>query len=296
MEQEVGRSLREELEARSLSVWSTQELRPSDSFNTRVEQQRRNALVQVFVVGPGGTENNALDDIEASDDIVIPVWHKVSREAKKSDLPDLAKIVGLSSEVGSQRLADEILRVVLNEKGIRQEEIEAQINRTIEIQEGAHAYVEDAIKELQLRETRLEVLADRWNKVGFGVLAGVLVASAILLLTNNDTTDWPVMLYRSVKSLVVLGVGATGARIAFRLATAYRTESLTNADRIHAISFGKFYLQIFGDKVEPTEMKEVFQHWNVSREQGRQKKNKSDVEVLNNTLEKVAKVIPEKNG
>jgi len=42
------------------------------------------------------------------------------------------------------------------------------------------------------------------------------------------------------------------------------TESLKNADRIHAISFGKFFLQAFGDNVDAKEVKEVFQHWNIS--------------------------------
>jgi tetratricopeptide (TPR) repeat protein len=41
-------------------------------------------------------------------------------------------------------------------------------------------------------------------------------------------------------------------------------ESLKNADRIHAISFGKFYLQAFGNDAQQGDIKEVFQHWNIS--------------------------------
>ena len=41
-------------------------------------------------------------------------------------------------------------------------------------------------------------------------------------------------------------------------------ESLKNSDRIHAISFGKFYLQAFGNDATPEEVKDVFQHWNIS--------------------------------
>lgn len=40
-------------------------------------------------------------------------------------------------------------------------------------------------------------------------------------------------------------------------------EALKNADRIHAISFGQFYLQAYGENSEPNDIKEVFQHWNI---------------------------------
>ncbi|MCG3741768.1 hypothetical protein [Vibrio cincinnatiensis] len=43
-------------------------------------------------------------------------------------------------------------------------------------------------------------------------------------------------------------------------------ESLKNSDRLHAISFGKFYLQAYGDIVTPDDVKEVFQHWNIDKD------------------------------
>ncbi|WP_090808310.1 hypothetical protein [Paenibacillus sp. 276b] len=42
-------------------------------------------------------------------------------------------------------------------------------------------------------------------------------------------------------------------------------ESLRNADRIHAISFGEFYLKTYGEKADWNEIKEAFQHWNIDK-------------------------------
>lgn len=42
-------------------------------------------------------------------------------------------------------------------------------------------------------------------------------------------------------------------------------EALRNADRSHAISFGEFYLNAFGEDLEWKEVKEAFQHWNIDR-------------------------------
>lgn len=46
----------------------------------------------------------------------------------------------------------------------------------------------------------------------------------------------------------------------------YMNESLKNADRKHAISFGKFYLQVYGSSVKQEDLKEVFKDWNTITE------------------------------
>ena len=43
-------------------------------------------------------------------------------------------------------------------------------------------------------------------------------------------------------------------------------EALKNSDRVHAISFCKFYLRAYGEKATWVEIKEVFQHWNIAKD------------------------------
>lgn len=41
-------------------------------------------------------------------------------------------------------------------------------------------------------------------------------------------------------------------------------ESLKNADRMHAINFGNFYVQSYGAAAEWTQVKEAFENWNIT--------------------------------
>jgi hypothetical protein len=68
-----------------------------------------------------------------------------------------------------------------------------------------------------------------------------------------------------VTNVIVIGFLGACSKYAFSLGKAYTSESLKAADRIHAISFGQFYLRAFGEHVNWTELKEVFQHWNIDR-------------------------------
>jgi hypothetical protein len=68
-----------------------------------------------------------------------------------------------------------------------------------------------------------------------------------------------------VTNVIVIGFLGACSRYAFSLGKSYISESLKSADRIHAIAFGKFYLRAFGEKATWSELKEVFQNWNIDR-------------------------------
>ena len=146
---------------------------------------------------------------------------------------------------------------------------EKREERKLQIERTAANYVEEAIQQLKERENNLESKANIWNVIGWGSLvSGVVVAVALLILTiigsEGSAMGWPEFAFLSLKSLVIVALLVASAKYAFSLAKSYMIESLKNADRIHAISFGKFFLQAFGDNVDAKEVKEVFQHWNIS--------------------------------
>jgi len=71
------------------------------------------------------------------------------------------------------------------------------------------------------------------------------------------------------------------------------SESLKIADRIHAISFGKFYLQVFNQQVEPTEIKEIFRDWNINNQTNTfssQQSNDYDPKLIEKISELVEKI------
>ena len=146
---------------------------------------------------------------------------------------------------------------------------EKREERKLQIETTAANYVEEAIQQLKERENNLGSKANIWNAIGWGSLvSGIVVAVALLILTisgsEGSVMGWPEFAFLSLKSLVIVTLLLASANYAFSLAKSYMIESLKNADRIHAISFGKFFLQMFGDNMGTKEVKEVFQHWNIN--------------------------------
>lgn len=146
---------------------------------------------------------------------------------------------------------------------------EKRDERKLQIERTAANYIEESIQQLKERENNLGSKANIWNVIGWSCLvSGVVVAVALLILTisssEGNAMGWPEFAFLSLKSLIIVALLVASAKYAFSLAKSYMIESLKNADRIHAISFGKFFLQVFGDNVDAKEVKEVFQHWNIS--------------------------------
>lgn len=140
--------------------------------------------------------------------------------------------------------------------------------KRIKFENTAAEYIEEALSELKERENGLNSKAQFWYWMGYGAIAIGVISAAVFTLANlssfGDTSRWDLVTFSAIKSVVLIGLLLALAKYSFTLGKSFMDESLKNSDRIHAISFGKFYLQAFGDRASPEEMKEVFQHWNIS--------------------------------
>lgn len=146
---------------------------------------------------------------------------------------------------------------------------EKKEKRKQQIEKTAASYIEDTIEGLKDRENTLSKKASTWNYIGWvslmsGVIAAMMLFSFNINESNKILIGWAEFSYLSLKSLLIVGLLVASSKYAFTLAKSYMSESLKNADRIHAIAFGKFFLQAFGDTVDTKEVKEVFQHWNIN--------------------------------
>lgn len=140
--------------------------------------------------------------------------------------------------------------------------------KRIKFENTAAEYIEEALSELKDRENGLHSKAQFWYWMGYGAIAIGVISAAIFAFVNlsnfGDSSRWDLVTFSAIKSIVLIGLLLALAKYSFTLGKSFMNESLKNSDRIHAISFGKFYLQAFGDRATPEEMKEVFQHWNIS--------------------------------
>lgn len=149
------------------------------------------------------------------------------------------------------------------------EEHEKQIQNRIDIK--VPEYVANAISALEKKENEYKTEAQQWSDSGILALK-LSVFSAIIALayganefsnTQKEEISWLFFGYLILKGLIVIGLFAAWAKHAFNQANAYMHEALKRTERTHAISFGKLYLEIYGNDVSKQDMKSIFENWNM---------------------------------
>lgn len=176
-------------------------------------------------------------------------------------LRDLHAIVDPDRD--AEKEADAIERAISAFAGRRA----AREERAAAVQANAADYVVVAIKSLIVLERRNRFFGTAWYVVGFAALVGGVLFGAygVTQLEAAPDRQWIAFAMLTLKAVVLIGLVGACAKYAFTLGRSYIGESLKSADRIHAIEFGRFYLQAFGTKATWPELKEVFQHWNIDR-------------------------------
>jgi len=144
----------------------------------------------------------------------------------------------------------------------QQEQREA---RREQLEQDASPFVEEALSDLAAREKRNRRLHHAWSI--FGILSLIAAASvgvvSLLEIPENLGDSIATTVSYSLKSLVSIGVMIIASKASFSLASENRDEAIRQADRIHAINFGKFYLKAFGGDADSEELRQVFEHWNI---------------------------------
>jgi TIR domain len=135
------------------------------------------------------------------------------------------------------------------------------------VEENSSNYVEEAIERQQRSERQNKYSAMAWYVAGFtSLLAGLaFVAQSVASINGMEATNWAYFAILALKSFLAVGLLGACSKYAFSLGKSYMSEALKSADRIHAISFGKFYLKVYGAKATWPEVREAFQHWNIDR-------------------------------
>jgi hypothetical protein len=174
--------------------------------------------------------------------------------SRDRDAESVAITVAAAVEAShGRRIAEEEVR----------KEVHARVAKT------AADYVNESISSLEKRATADRRLSHLWYGLGFACLvSGVgygLWRVHILLSESPETFGWTKFAALTLLSIVVISLLIALSRYAFMLGKAFMAEALRNADRMHAISFGRFYLNAFAEAADWAQVKEAFQHWNIDR-------------------------------
>ncbi|WP_313825212.1 hypothetical protein [Leclercia sp.] len=193
-----------------------------------------------------------------------------------------------------------------NEYVIKQFEVQEKINKLEkEHQELQQArlqikfpeYVDTAVEGLRTKGKFFEKKAFWWNfQGGAALLFSILAAIATFLYGGYQfnhaakvNIDWLFFLFLLLKGLIIVTLFGAWAKHAFNVANAYVHEALKRSDRMHAISFGKFYLEVYGNKVDQKEMKDIFENWNINTDSAFTKITDPDFSVKQ--LEQISSIV-----
>lgn len=149
----------------------------------------------------------------------------------------------------------------------------AKIEEAEEKKKNIANYVDSAIEEQKKYENLNKTSAKYWYFIGFLVLIiSLFIYSALYVYTLNsnnyilNSKELLPFLSTITAKVILAAILAALVKYAFTIGRTFMAESLKSSDRIHAIRFGKFFLEIFGDKLDPNQVKDAFQHWNIDRD------------------------------
>lgn len=75
--------------------------------------------------------------------------------------------------------------------------------------------------------------------------------------------EWQMVVSKTISGVLTLVLILALGRLLFILGKSFMVEAIRNSDRIHAISFGEFYLNAYGKVATRDEVREVFGKWNI---------------------------------
>jgi len=201
------------------------------------------------------------------------------------------------SKIEIERVAnriDEYINIFLG-KRLANEEKSKELKENIET--SAPTYISETLKELEKREKYQRTVSIVWYVLGFSsIILGVAVAVSLTtsgIVLNKEKENWSLTVFYGIKSIFIIVLLITASKYCFNLAKSYMSESLKIADRIHAISFGKFYLQIFKNNINPNDIKEIFRDWNINNQENnftKQNTDDYDPKLIEKAIELVNKI------
>lgn len=187
------------------------------------------------------------------------------------DLPSIISHIQYLNgiDVTAEEIAKQISSSILQIEGRKVAEKEKVAERIEKINISIVTHIEPILEGLKVREYKLRRIANTWNFFGYIAIILGIIASITLVVIDTQThsaIDLQRVLFLAIKGALLLILLLTSSKYAFTLSKSYMNESLKNADRMHAIEFGKFYIKVFENSINPNDFKEIFQNWNLSKD------------------------------
>lgn len=143
-----------------------------------------------------------------------------------------------------------------NLKRITEEETET-------FKESMAVFIKETLVRLEKNEKRNRIMA----YICYTIACICLLISVLFSLYRTNImfqyNEWQMVVSKTVSGVLTLILILALGRLLFILGKSFMVEAIRNSDRIHAISFGEFYLNAYGKVATRDEVREVFGNWNI---------------------------------
>lgn len=192
--------------------------------------------------------------------LVIPVLFKEG--IRVPFIPPGFWYVELCAEGMEQgKLFDQILFAIKTYEVAKKQKEEEQKEKEEKVQAGLSTYLSDTMARLKENEARNMVLAYVLYGLSLVPLAVSIVIALRTSITNAENTI--AMAVQAITAFFVILLFVSMSKLLFTLAKSFMVESIRCSDRIHAISFGKFFLDAYGNDATREEVLKAFNTWNI---------------------------------
>lgn len=161
--------------------------------------------------------------------------------------------------------AIEKIRLILaaHDEKIKQSE-EEQRKTEEKVKTGLSNYIEDVFTNLKESEKRNKKFAFWLYLVSIiSLIATIVIAVAFVVNRDWQTANVEYMIAYGVVCLFIIIILISLSKLLFTLAKSFMVEAIRCSDRIHAISFGKFFLDAYGAEASREEVLKAFSSWNI---------------------------------
>ena len=173
-------------------------------------------------------------------------------------------VIRVSDARQYEEAATTVLTRLAAHEAKKQQEATEQRESAQRLERGIKTHVEEILENLKSREKRNKCYA-LWLYLSSLLVLALVVAPAALFLARNNLVDMELerLLGLGILYLFLAILMVSISKFMFTLAKSFMVEAIRASDRIHAISFGKFYLEAFDEKVTREELIQIFGTWNI---------------------------------
>lgn len=251
-------------------IWDENTIFTGDNFNKKLMSALSEADVYLPIIS-----KNFENSVYAKREFLTAIGYNSSKERPRlfpyivhgNKIP--AEISTVLCFLGTENIDDDLEKIG-NSLQQLSGSIFADKKTNIEITENLNVsldvYLKDVFEKLERNEKINKILA--YTSYVFSALFLLaIVVYGIIRSYRHSFADFELSsnMFFVVQGVIVITVLAALSRLSFILGKSFMVESIRNGDRIHAISFGKFYIRAYGREASRQEIREVLGEWNIDK-------------------------------